>query len=515
MPDLERIVILDFGSQYTQLIARRIRELGVYSEIFPGHIARSSLELAGLKGIILSGGPASVAGQEHRFDSGILDLPVPCLGICYGMQLLTLLGEGRVRPMGRGEYGQQTVSVDSKGLFRGLKQQQQVWMSHGDSIEQLAMGYEVTARSQDGLVAAIQHTERPCFGLQFHPEVTHTEAGKQILANFLSLCHCTHQWTMDHCLEQILSSIREQVGDGRVVSLVSGGVDSTVATQLCQRALRDDQIIPLHIDTGLMREGESDQVEAMLGLPQLQRINAQETFLEALRGVADPEQKRKIIGRLFIEVLETELNKVEQVEGQTFFCQGTLYTDLIESGKGCGKGAAVIKSHHNVNPPIVEQKRKAGLLVEPNAAIFKDEVRKLAELLGIPRELAWRHPFPGPGLAIRILGEVTEEHLRKLRHADRLYLEEIRRAGLYDKIWQAFAVLIPVTTVGVMGDSRTEGNVIALRAIDSVDGMTAQTCCLPHEVLQRIASRIANEVPGINRVVYDLTSKPPATIEWE
>ena len=516
MQRVDKIAILDFGSQYTQLIARRIREMQVYTEIFSPTISFDELMKDPPKGIILSGGPDSATENQIPFDPRIFDHSIPLLGICYGMHLMNVSHDGTVVPLQKREYGKQNISISSKEvLFKGLEQQEVVWMSHGDSIEKLAPCYTPVAKSKDGFIAAFQHKQHPHFGVQFHPEVTHTQNGKQILQNFLDLCMCEKSWTIENTIEIIKREIRQKVGDGRVVSLVSGGVDSTAATVLCFEALGDEKVYPLHIDTGLMREGESQQVIDILkqhGMHRIVFVDASQEFLQALQGVNDPETKRKIIGELFIKILEREIAKHD---GKTFFCQGTLYTDLIESGKGCGQHAAVIKSHHNVNPPIVEKKRKEGLIIEPNALIFKDEVRRVCEALNIPKELTWRHPFPGPGLAIRIMGEVTPERLHTLRQADKIYLEEIVNAELYDKIWQAFAVLIPITTVGVMGDKRTEGHVIALRAVTSEDGMTADFYTMPHDVLSRISTRIINEVAAINRVVYDVTSKPPGTIEWE
>jgi GMP synthase (glutamine-hydrolysing) len=518
MPALDKIIIVDYGSQYTHLIARRIRELNVLSEIRPPSVSMDDLIKENPKGIILSGGPESVHCGNICFDSKLLDRSIPILGICYGMQLLNTLQQGTVKPMPAGEYGKQTLTLQyASPLFKGLEKEESVWMSHGDSIASLAPCFTPIGISRNQLIAAIQHTHLPQYGLQFHPEVTHTLKGKLILGNFLDICNCSRSWTLQHHTEAIVQEIQQQVGSGKVISLVSGGVDSTVATFLCYKALGPDRVIPIHIDTGLMRKGESQQVLQLLeqhGMQNLVFINASHQFLKALEGIIDPEDKRRIIGQLFIEILEKELINLEQSNHKIFLCQGTLYTDLIESGKGCGQQAAIIKSHHNVSPPIVEKKRKEGLIVEPNAKLFKDEVRELCEELGIPKQLAWRHPFPGPGLAIRILGEVTAERLEILRQADAIFLEEIHQAGLYASIWQAFAVLLPITTIGVMGDHRTEGHAIALRAVASVDGMTADFSIIPMEILSKISTRIVNEVSRINRVVYDVTSKPPATIEW-
>jgi GMP synthase (glutamine-hydrolysing) len=519
MQKLERIIILDFGSQYTQLIARRLREMQVYTEILAPDTTMEEIEVNRPKGIILSGGPGSSGSHEYNFDPKILHAKTPLLGICFGMQLMNTLNDGRVLQMKQGEYGKQKVSLDSKSiLFRGMENQETVWMSHGDSIADLAQCYEKIATSDSNLIAAIAHKHRPHYGVQFHPEVSHTPNGARLLQNFIQVCNCQRNWDMKQCVEIVKEEIRQQVGDGQVISLISGGVDSTASTLLCYEALGKDKVFPIHIDNGLMRKNESPQVLKVLkehGFSNIDFVDASEQFLKALEGVSDPETKRKIIGNLFIDLLETEVSKFDTKDGKTFICQGTLYTDLIESGKGCGNSAAVIKSHHNVNPPVVEEKRRQGLIVEPNKHIFKDEVRKVCEVLGVPHSLAWRHPFPGPGLAIRIIGEITKQRLSTLRDADEIYLDEITKAGWYDKIWQAFAILIPVNTVGVMGDKRTEGHVIALRAVSSKDGMTADFSEVPYDILSKVSTRIINEVDNVNRVVYDVTSKPPGTIEWE
>ncbi|NGX57521.1 MAG: GMP synthase [glutamine-hydrolyzing] [Chlamydiae bacterium] len=514
---MEKILIIDFGSQYTQLIARRLRELKVFTKIVDPHHPYPIDPT--IKGIILSGGPGSTEETLHPLDPNVLNGKTPVLGICYGMQLINVLNKGRVESSPLKEYGKQRISIEkSNPIFKGLNEEEVVWMSHGDSISDLAPNYRVTARSHDGVVAAIQHQQFPHFGVQFHPEVTHTPNGHQILDNFLSLCCCSRDWTPHQVLENIKKEIRDKVQNGRVISLVSGGVDSTVATFLCYEALGPEKVIPIHVDSGLMRHNESKQVVELLrshGMKNLDFIDASEEFLNSLTGISEPEKKRQIIGDLFIQILDREMAKLKVQDEKTYLCQGTLYTDLIESGKGCGKKAAVIKSHHNVNSPFVDEKRQKGLIIEPNAQIFKDEVRSVGEAMGIPHHLVWRHPFPGPGLAIRIMGEVTKDRLETLRAADEIYIDEIRKAGLYDHIWQAFAVLLPISTVGVMGDQRTEGHVIALRAVSSADGMTADFSNLPHEILGRVSTRIINEVPRINRVVLDVTSKPPGTIEWE
>ncbi len=518
MQTLDKIIILDFGSQYTHIIARRIRELNVFSEIRSPSISMEDLMAEAPKGIILSGGPASVYQTQIPFDPKILTCPIPLLGICYGMHLLNAANQGSVKKLSKGEYGKQSIKVNTKSpLFYEMENQESVWMSHGDSIETLAPCFHSIATSRDNLIAAIQHHDLPQYGVQFHPEVGHTPKGKKIIDNFLKICSCAPSWSVKQYLPNILHEICRQVGKGKVISLVSGGVDSTAATFLCYKALGADKVFPIHIDTGLMRKGESRQVLELLknhGMKNVLFVDASTKFLGALEGVTNPEAKRHIIGELFIKILEDEISHIGQPGEKFFYCQGTLYTDLIESGKGCGQHAAVIKSHHNVSPPIIEKKRREGLLVEPNAKLFKDEVRALCAELGIPPNLVNRHPFPGPGLAIRILGEVTQERLDVLRHADEIYLEEITQAGFYDKIWQAFAVFLPVKTVGVMGDQRTEGHVIALRAVSCSDGMTAEFSPLPMELLGRVSTRIVNEIPAINRVVYDVTSKPPGTIEW-
>lgn len=513
----ETLAILDFGSQYTQLIARRIRELGVFCEIYPGDISWKELEKKKPRGVILSGGPGSVSGNILEYDAEIFSHNLPLLGICFGMQLLNQHYKGQVSPLPQGEYGRQKIVIEGDApLFQDLPVEQIAWMSHGDSVKALSKEVKAIAKSESGIIAALQHLTKPQFGLQFHPEVTHSEKGKAILCNFIRLCQCSGSWTLQNYIQEAEEKIRSQVKQGNVVSLVSGGVDSTVATTLCFQALGKEKVIPIHIDSGLMRKNESKEVVAFLkkeGMDHLIFIDASKQFLQALKGVEAPEEKRKRIGELFISILEKELEKV--VSSRTYICQGTLYTDLIESGKGCGKSAAVIKSHHNVNPPLIRQKREEGLVVEPNSGIFKDEVREVGRLLGIPDPLLWRHPFPGPGLAIRIMGEVTKERLERLRQADSIYQEELEKAGLMRAIWQAFCVYLPVKTVGVKGDSRFEGDVICLRAVQSLDGMTADIYPFYFPVLEQVASRICNEVEGICRTVYDLTSKPPGTIEWE
>lgn len=516
----ETIAILDFGSQYTPLIARRIREMGVYATILPHDAPVERLRAENLKGLILSGGPASVhESGSPRPDPGVLELDVPILGVCYGMQLLNQVFGGEVVSHTKREYGRTQLVVDAThGLFKGLESKETVWMSHGDRLERLAEGFTVTARTADGVIAAIEDPKHRRYGLQFHPEVTHTPHGKQVIRNFVfGVCGCKGDWSVEDYLQESICNVHATVGDKPVIVLVSGGVDSTVTAALLARALPPEQVYPIHIDSGLMRADESAQVVESLrgmGLRNLHFVDASERFLSRLAGVTDPEEKRRIIGDTFIEVQAEEVARLGIDEDEAFLAQGTLYTDLIESG-ATGSQTATIKTHHNVGTPLVKAKREAGKIVEPCSGIFKDEVRELGMHLGLSRELVMRHPFPGPGLAIRILGDVTSERLDILRKADRIYLEELHKADLYEAIWQAFAVLLPVNAVGVQGDGRTYGSVIALRAVDSVDGMTADFHPVPFEVLGRVASRIANEVPEVNRVVFEVTSKPPATIEWE
>ena len=510
-----RILILDFGSQFTQLIARRIREQHVYCEIHPPTVDAAWVRGFSPAGIVLSGGPASVlAPGSPTLDPEILELGVPVLGICYGLQLLVKLLGGVVEKAEDREYGRAILKLErAEGLFADLPGglERTVWMSHGDRVLRLPPGFGVVATSENSPFAAIVHERRPLYGIQFHPEVAHTEGGSAILRNFvLRIAGCTGDWTMEVFVEEAVERIRRQVGSGRVVAGQSGGVDSTVASALVHRAV-GDQLTCIFVDHGLLRQGERQEVEAAfrdaLGIP-LVTVDASERFLRALSGVVDPERKRRIIGHLFIEVFEEEARK--QGDAQ-FLVQGTLYPDVIESVSVRGP-SATIKSHHNVGG--LPERMKLSL-VEPLRELFKDEVRAAGRSLGLPESVIGRHPFPGPGLAIRILGEVTRERLAVLRRADAILIEELRRAGLYDAIWQAFAVFLPLQSVGVMGDERTYENAIALRCVDAVDGMTADWSRVPHELLAAISGRITNEVKGVNRVVYDVSSKPPATIEWE
>lgn len=423
-----------------------------------------------------------------------------------------------MEPLEQGEYGPQSVDLDEHPLFSGVSGSQPTWMSHRDSIQSLGSDLAVIGQSESGLICAVAAKSRPHFGLQFHPEVDHTPCGRQLLANFLDLCHCERNYSLSDHIETVKKRIRDQVGDGVVISLASGGVDSTVSTALCTEALGAERVHTLTIETGLLRLNELEQVCKILerqGLTHLHIEDAADRFLAVLAGITEPEEKRKRIGQLFVEVLQDQLNKLSLDSTDTFICQGTLYTDLIESGKGCGKEADVIKSHHNVGCALIEEKRQAGLLVEPNDELFKDEVRQVGVLLGLPHDLLYRPPFPGPGLAIRIMGEVTRERLDVLRRADAIATEELKSSGHYEAIWQSLCVLLPIDTVGVKGDQRAIGQVIALRCVTSNDGMTADAYPLPYETLGKIASRIANEVAEICRVVYDVTPKPPSTIEWE
>jgi GMP synthase (glutamine-hydrolysing) len=513
----DTVLILDFGSQVTQLIARRVRESGVYCEIHPFNKGDEALAALKPSAVILSGGPASVtAAETPRAPEAVFDLGVPVLGICYGQQTMCAQLGGMVEPSEHREFGRAFLEVkEGCRLFDGLwniGDREQVWMSHGDRVTKLPDGFSVVGTSDGAPFAAIANDERRFYGVQFHPEVVHTPQGAQLLRNFThGVAGCSGDWTMAAFKEREIAKIRDQVGDGRVICGLSGGVDSSVAAVLIHEAI-GDQLTCVFVDHGLLREGEAEQVVSIFrehyNIPLVHR-DASDMFLGKLEGVDDPEQKRKIIGGTFIDVFEEE---AKNIGGADFLAQGTLYPDVIESLSFTGGPSVTIKSHHNVGGLPERMRMK---LVEPLRELFKDEVRALGRELGLPDDLVGRHPFPGPGLAIRVPGAISRDKLAILRRADAVYIEEIRNAGLYDAIWQAFAVLLPVRTVGVMGDARSYDYACALRAVTSTDGMTADSYPFDHEFLSRVATRIINEVKGINRVAYDVTSKPPGTIEWE
>ncbi len=508
------ILLIDFGSQYNQLIARRVREHHVYCQIEPPDIDLAVIRALKPEGIILSGGPASIYEKgSPRANGGIFDLNIPILGICYGLQFMIDALGGEVVRAEKREYGFAGLRVRRpEGIFAGIETETRCWMSHGDTIGRLPAGFRITASTDSTRVAAAENRAKHFYGLQFHPEVAHTPEGKKMLGNFLfEICGCKKSWTMKSFARDAVEEIRARVGNGKVILGLSGGVDSSVAAVLLQKAI-GRQLTCVFVDNGVLREGEAEKVRALFSRHlkiNLRFIRAKKRFLDKLKGVEDPEKKRKIIGRTFIEVFDQEARRIRDVG---FLAQGTLYPDLIESRSAFGGPSAVIKSHHNVGGLPKKMHLK---LVEPLRHLFKDEVRLLGRELGLPDELVWRQPFPGPGLAVRIIGAVTEKRLAILRKADVILMEEIRAANLYRKVWQSFAVLLPVKSVGIMGDQRTYENILAIRAVTSDDAMTADWAKIPHDLLGRIANRIINEVRGVNRVVYDISSKPPSTIEWE
>jgi len=510
----EVIPILDFGSQYAQLIARRVREKGVYSVLVRPDISIDELKRLNPKGIILSGGPSSVYDEgAPKCDPKIFDLGVPILGICYGMQIGAQVLGGQVKPAKAREYGRAKLKVVADDpLVRGLPQETTVWMSHGDQVHDLPDSFIPLATTPTCPFAAARHKSRPFYGVQFHPEVTHTPRGEQLFQNFLyEICKCSGSWTMGNFVEQTIATVRKQVGDAKVICGLSGGVDSSVVAALLHKAI-GKQLTCIFVDNGLLRKNERTVVESTFRDHfhiDLRVQDASEQFLSALKGVIDPQQKRKIIGKEFIDAFDRE---ARSIAGAKFLAQGTLYPDVIESGHGYAGTAANIKLHHNVGGLPEELGFE---LVEPLRELFKDEVRQVGEVLGLPENLVWRHPFPGPGLAVRVIGEVTPERLSVLRNADEIVLEELIAANLYRKTAQVFAVLLPIGTVGVMGDARSYDSVVAIRAVESRDFMTADWARIPFDTLATMSNRIINEVRGVNRVVYDISSKPPATIEWE
>lgn len=507
----EMIVVLDFGGQYNQLIARRIRDLGVYSELLPYNTSAERLREIAPKGIVFSGGPSSVyAENAPQIDPAVYDIGVPIFGICYGMQLMAHTLGGKVERAAKREYGKADVNfADNSALTKGLESKQTVWMSHGDHVVELPEGFVVDASTEHAPIAGFANKERQLYGVQFHPEVRHSVRGNEMIRNFLyEVCGCAGNWSMETFIEDTIKDIRTQVGDSKVLCALSGGVDSSVVAMLIHKAI-GDQLTCMFIDHGLLRKGEAESVmETFVGKFDMKvvKIDARERFLSKLAGVDDPEQKRKIIGNEFIYVFEEESKQFDDFK---FLAQGTLYTDIVESGTAT---AQTIKSHHNVGGLPEDMKFE---LVEPLKALFKDEVRKVGEECGLPSEIVWRQPFPGPGLAIRVLGEVTEDKLKIVRDSDYILREEIAKAGLDREIWQYFTALPNMKSVGVMGDARTYSYTVGIRAVTSIDGMTADWARIPWDILEKISVRIVNEVENVNRVVYDITSKPPATIEWE
>lgn len=510
----QTILILDFGSQYTQLIARRVRESMVFSRIIPYNTPAHEIAAMAPKGLILSGGPASVAGKKSPYpDKGIFKLKVPVLGICYGMQVIAEMLGGKVKHTKEREFGKTELFIDdNRDLFAQLPGNLSCWASHGDYVTKLPPGFHVSAHTANSPIAAMANRKSRIYGVQFHPEVTHTDRGVQILSNFVfKVCGCLARWNMHSFIKESVETIKKTVGKDKVVLGLSGGVDSSVAALLVHRAIGRN-LRCIFIDNGLLRKDEPEQIKKvfrnMFHL-NLAYVDRSKRFLARLEGVTDPEQKRKIIGEEFVRVFEEESKKLKGVK---YLAQGTLYPDVIESASPTGAPSSRIKSHHNVGGLPEKMKLK---LLEPLRDLFKDEVRKIGKELGLPDAVLFRQPFPGPGLAVRIIGEITAERLAILREVDRRVVEEIRNAGLYEQIWQSFAVLLPIKTVGVMGDERTYENVVAVRCVTSLDGMTADWVKLPYEVMEKISTRVINEVRGVNRVVYDISSKPPATIEWE
>lgn len=515
LPNVEKIIVLDYGSQYNQLITRRIREFGVFSELLSHKITAEEVKAINPKGIILSGGPNSVYDDSaFGIDEEIFNLGIPVLGICYGMQLITHKLGGKVEPAVNKEYGKAELEVTTKEaqLFASTPKTQVVWMSHGDLVTQAPKGFEIVATSKDCPIASIQHAQRKMYGVQFHPEVRHSEYGNDLLKHFaLEICECKGDWSMENFIEMQIANIRKQVGDKKVLLGLSGGVDSSVVGVLLQKAI-GNQLTCIFVDHGLLRKNEADQVMESLGGKfglNIIKVDAKDRFLDKLSGVSDPEQKRKIIGNEFVYVFDDEAAKIAGEQGISFLAQGTLYTDVIESGT---ETAQTIKSHHNVGGLPEDMHFE---LIEPLNTLFKDEVRALGTQLGMPDSIVWRQPFPGPGLGIRVLGEITEEKLEIVRESDAILREEIAAAGLDRDIWQYFTVLPGIRSVGVMGDGRTYDYTVGIRAVTSIDGMTADFARIPWDVLQKISVRIVNEVAHVNRIVYDITSKPPATVEWE
>ena len=508
------ILIIDFGSQYNQLIARRVRECHVYCQIEPPTIDLESIRQMNPEGIILSGGPSSIYEKDSpKIDKAVFDLGIPVLGICYGMQFMMAALGGNVKYAKKREYGSAELNIkDHKTIFNGIDKTTTCWMSHGDSILKMPGGFKITGSTANTRIAAADHRRKGLYGLQFHPEVVHTPKGKKMLRNFLfDICKCKRSWTMKSFARDSIENIRATVGDKKVILGLSGGVDSSVTAVMIHKSI-GKKLTCIFVDNGVLRKSEAEKLKITLKKHlkiNIRFVNAASKFLKALAGVTDPERKRKIIGRIFMQVFEAEAKKIK---GAEFLAQGTLYPDVIESVSAFGGPTSVIKSHHNVGGLPRKMKLK---LIEPLRYLFKDEVRQLGKTLGLPDELIWRQPFPGPGLAIRIIGEITRQRLTILRNVDELLLDEIKKAGYYKKLWQSFAVLLPIKSVGVMGDKRTYEYIVAIRAVTSKDAMTADWAKLPHKFLGMISNRIINEVGGVNRVVYDISSKPPSTIEWE